>query len=145
MKILLMHNYSSRETANKLKEVLIEKEGEIRSSSTSTPEFSVYLDSIPEDLNYVYIPEFNAYYFIDNITIESRNRYTISCVKDVLETAWLNLVYKEAVIERQENLFNLYQDDEMFKTYCVPVYETYNFPTSFNKNNYVLVAFGGQS
>lgn len=144
MKILFMHNYDERESVNKHKEVLMEKEGEIRSSSASKPVFSVFLPSFPTDLNYIYIPAFESYYFIDDIVVEANGRYQISCVKDVLETVWLELVYREAIIERQENLYNLYQDDDMFKTYCVPVYETYNFPTAFNSNNYVLVAFGGQ-
>lgn len=143
MELHLMNNLSCRETANKVKELLDTKEGSLTSSSLSDPVFVISCDSLPVDVNYLYVPAFEAYYFITDISIVRNGLYKITAHKDVLETAWGVLSQQEAVIDRQQNLYNLYQADEEFNIYSKPMIETRAFPNAFNDNEYILVTFGG--
>lgn len=64
------------------------------------------------DANYAYIPHFNRYYFVDNITVMDDTRLKISCSVDVLETYKSELVGLECVLKRSETLGNAYLDDK---------------------------------
>ena len=145
MQLQLIYNASCRETANKDKTIIMSKEGSLTGSSLSSPIFIIECDYLPTNINYLYVPTFKAYYFITDITIVRNGLYKISANKDVLETAWDALSQTSAVIDRQQNLYNLYQGDEEFNIYSQPMIETRAFPTAFTDNQYILVTFGGQS
>lgn len=145
MELQLMYNASCRETANKDKTTLATKEGSLTNSSLSAPVFVIASESLPLETNYLYVPAFKAYYFISDISIVRNGLYSISAVKDVLETSWGQLSQMTAIVERQQNLYNLYQQDEEFNIYSKPMIETRSFPTAFNDNQYIMVTFGGQA
>lgn len=94
--------------------------------------------------NYMYISEFYRYYFIDDIRSINQNMWEVSAHVDVLETYKTGILANNAVIKRQQNMFNLYLDDPDFHTYNYDNIQTIKFPPNgLSKNlNYILVVNG---
>lgn len=106
----------------------------------------ILIDGIPDEnishLNYVYIPSFNRYYFVNNIEVENTNLFRLHCHVDVLKTFASGIRSNSAVISRQENNYNLYLPDGAFKTYANPHYQIVKFPSGFSGYHYVLTVAG---
>lgn len=96
------------------------------------------------DTNYLYYPEFKRYYFIKDKTSTNNDLWELHCEVDVLETFRAQVGQLEAVIQRQENMYNLYLDDGSLKAYSNPMVQTKKFPVSFNDfaPHYVMVVLG---
>lgn len=94
--------------------------------------------------NYLQIPIFGRYYFINNIVSLANWRWEISGHVDVLETYKTQILQNNAVIRRQEKKFNLYLNDEEFKTYNMEAITTLQFPeNAFDKDlKYILTVNG---
>lgn len=94
--------------------------------------------------NYMYIADFNRYYFIDDIVSVHNNQWEISGHVDVLETYKTAILNNQAVVKRQASQFNLYLDDPDFHAYNYERIQTLKFPANtFSKAlNYVLVLNG---
>lgn len=94
--------------------------------------------------NYMYIPDFSRYYFIDDIRSVRNGQWEVSAHVDVLETYKTAILANSAVVKRQENNYNLYLNDPEFKVYNGERIQTLKFPsTGFNKQlSYVLVVNG---
>lgn len=94
--------------------------------------------------NYMYISEFNRYYFIDDIVSINNGLWEISAHVDVLQTYRQEILNQEAVIRRQQNRYNLYLNDPDFQTYNYDQLQTLYFSnTGFLKTlSYVLVVNG---
>lgn len=106
---------------------------------TSRAEHDIFL------YNYMKIPQFNnRYYFIDDIVSVGQNRWEVSGHIDVLETYKSAILAQDAVIKRQEKLYNLYLNDPDFMTYNDEQLQTLYFSsTGFLKTlSYVLVVNG---
>ena len=79
--------------------------------SILNPTLIIKIDSV--DYNYVYIPEFNRYYYIDDIiTLNSRLK-EISCSVDVRQSYREQLRNTSAIIARNERYYNQYIPDNM--------------------------------
>lgn len=98
--------------------------------------------------NYLYCPDFNRYYFINNMQVLTGNRIEISCVVDVL------MSYNNAIkgltcnIVRQESKQDKYVSDSSMPLRSSTELNVYNFdrdPFSVNDVgfNYVLTVAGG--
>lgn len=94
--------------------------------------------------NYIYISDFDRYYFITDIKSLNNNRWEITGKVDVLETYATEILSNNAVVKRQQNLYNLYLDDPDFHTYNYDNIQTLKFPPNgLSKNlNYILVVNG---
>lgn len=97
--------------------------------------------------NYMYIPDFGRYYFINNITTSTQRLY-ISAHVDVL-MSYLNDIKKlRCVIERQADpgRCNQYQSDVAYRTEARFNVRVKAFPRGFDKSaaSYVLTT-GGKS
>lgn len=66
--------------------------------------------------NYAYIPEFNRFYYITDITSVRTGLWQVSMRVDVLMTYSVEIKQLTAVLERQENIYNLYCEDNMLTT-----------------------------
>lgn len=94
------------------------------------------------DANYAYIPEFGRYYFINNIICLSDKLFELQMHVDVLSTYKDGIRNNDAVISRQENAYNLYLQDGVFKTYANPHYEIKQFPTGFSGYHFIFSVAG---
>ena len=94
--------------------------------------------------NYAYIPQFSRYYFIKEITSVKSGLWEISMRVDVLESYKEQIKAQKAVVERQENEYNLYLNDPEWKVYTNKQVLTREFPSGFlNSGNYFLTVVGG--
>lgn len=92
--------------------------------------------------NYAYIPEFGRYYFITNIENVSNNIWRFSFHVDVLYTYSRQIKANHAIIERNENYYDLKLNDGLFQTQQNPRIAQYPFPSGFNTWNFVLAIAG---
>lgn len=94
--------------------------------------------------NYMYIDEFQRYYFIDDIISIHNNKWDVSGHVDVLETYKNGILAQSAVIKRQQNLFNTYLNDPEWKVYADENVVAYKFNSlGFAKSlKYVLAVAG---
>lgn len=96
--------------------------------------------------NYLYIPEFERYYFIDDI-VQVRNKlWEISAHVDVLFSFMEDILKNKAIIEKAENLTdaNLYLNDGSFVTDSRKSNEVLSFANGLSTNGtYILICAGG--
>lgn len=98
------------------------------------------------DLNYMYISEFNRYYFVTNIISLRTNLWQITAHVDVLMSWKTELLESgNGVVKRQENKYNLYLDDGIFKCYQDPLIQCINFPSGFTTQEFVLAVAGANA
>lgn len=95
--------------------------------------------------NYLYIPSFTRYYYIDNIVSVNGGLFELSCSVDVLMSFKDTIRQNKAIIERQETQNNLFFNDGSFSCYQNPHIITKTFPSGFNPSaqNYILTVAGG--
>lgn len=67
------------------------------------PSVIVNYDSSITKCNYVYIPEWDRYYYIDNITVSAGHTLTLNCVVDVLNSFKDEIKNLTVNVERNEN------------------------------------------
>lgn len=96
------------------------------------------------DFNYMYIPEFHRYYFITGITSVKKGLWQIDGHCDVLESYKEQIKTQKAVVERQEQKYNLYLNDPDWRIYRNKQVLTRTFPDGFlDTGVYYLTVVGG--
>lgn len=85
----------------------------------------------------------NRYYYVDDIIAVVNKLVEIRCHVDVLMTYKDAIRTNTAIIQRQENQWNLYLNDGTFKIYQNPIVLTREFPTGFTTQSFVLALAGG--
>lgn len=93
----------------------------------------------PASCNYVYIDEFNRYYYINNIVCVSNDIYEIHCHVDVLKTYASGIRSNSAVVSRQQKDYSLYLQDGYYKAYANPNFEIKKFPGGFSGHHYIFI------
>ena len=91
--------------------------------------------------NYCYIPEFGRYYYINNITLTNK-LYELSMHVDVLMSYKEEIRSNNAIVSRQENKYNLYLQDGVFKTKAFPNMQIIQFPYGFTDFNFIFSVAG---
>lgn len=105
-----------------------------------------YNGDISKNINYVYIEEYNRYYYINDIINLTGGRYEIHCSVDVLESFKDKILKLKAVIDKQKGReqSNLYYDDNSFKLLNKEFNAVINFPNGFlNEGEFILITAGG--
>lgn len=147
-------NTSDRRTANKTLELIASKDCEFKGDvDVLRPVLLLTGDASTYSLcNYVQIPAFNRYYYATVKSVPG-GMVEISCSRDPLTTAWhLGLPDRSAVIERQENNWNLYLNDGTLKAYANDLIQTKKFTLpspvpvgeigGFSSPQYVVIVAG---
>ena len=118
-----------------------------RDTSIIDPVFEVSYSADVFTSNYIHVPAFGRYYFINNITA-SQQRLYISCHVDVLMSYHDQIDALECVIERQEHTGRCdeYINDRAYMSEARFNIRTIPFPHKFNKasSSFVLTT-GGES
>lgn len=91
--------------------------------------------------NYAYIEEFGRFYYINNIVCKG-HLFELDMHVDVLKTHANGIRANEAVISRQEQNYNLYLQDGVFKTYANPHIQIKQFPSGFSGYHFVFSVAG---
>ena len=99
------------------------------------------------EYNYMYIPDFDHYYYINGCDIVKNGLYQIKEVRsDVLMTYKEQFVSLSAIIDKTNNieLADEYMNDGSFVTSNKTYNTIYNFPSGFNDDpDYILLTAGG--
>ena len=113
-------------------------------TSIFNPVVILQTDASVYNFNYMHIPAFGRFYFITDIRSIGNNRWEVSGHVDVLNTYASGILNNDAVIKRQQNLYNLYLNDPDFQTYNNDVIQTKKFTDSeFSKNLTYVLAING--
>ena len=92
--------------------------------------------------NYFYITETGRYYYIDqSLTTVNNELISITGDVDVLMSHAAVIRSQTAIIARQENNYNLYLDDGMFRLQQKPIIQQKIFPNGFDFNYYTYVLY----
>lgn len=92
--------------------------------------------------NYISIPTFGRFYFVNNIRSIRNGLVEFSCHCDVLSSFASSIRGNSAIIKRQENKWNLYLNDGSLKIYQNPNVLTRAFPSGFTTQEFVLAVAG---
>ena len=115
-------------------------------TSVENPIILVRSGSNISGYNYMYIPDFHRYYYIEEIVSVNNGLWELHGHVDVLQTYGNHIRQQTATCKRQEQLFNMYLDDPEFKTYNKSKIVTKLFTggNGLTKNmQYILVVAGG--
>lgn len=142
MYINLYRNSSPANYVDKQITEIISLEGILREpTSIIDPVVTIQKDS-PMGFNYVHIPIFNRYYFVTGISSENNNLVAVAMHVDVLMTYKIEIMQMEAIIKRQENMYNTYLDDGIYKAYQNTKHKIIKFPNGFTDFSYILALAG---
>lgn len=111
-------------------------------SSIIDPVITIEYSGSLATCNYMTISEFERLYFVNDIIVKHNGLYEIHAHCDVLSSAGNELDDCLGIVRRQENAWNLYLDDGVFKAYSNPMVVTKEFPSGFNTQNFVLAVAG---
>lgn len=100
------------------------------------------IDAYVTSINYAHIPEFGRYYFVQNIESVRTGLWRVHCHVDVLYTYRSAIRSNSAIIERNENEYDLLLNDGIFRTQQNPRIAQFPFPSGFNTWNFVLAIAG---
>lgn len=97
--------------------------------------------SLAPSYNYVYITEFNRYYYVRDITY-SQQRYYIALEVDVLKSFNAGIKALEVIANRSSSRFNVYQPDNSIPFLQKNVIATQKFPYGFDTESLILAVNG---
>lgn len=144
MEIILYYNNSEKIKLDKDLTQIGTIEGRLfQNTSITKPSIMFDLDTTVFSANYLYIPQFNRYYFITDIVNVSANKWQIQARVDVLTSFKSAIRENTAIIERQENEYNLYLDDKYYRAYQNEDVQYKKFSGSLPSDKYILVVNGG--
>lgn len=145
MNIDLYQNYSQPNKLYKNLSYISRLTGNLREESSAiNPSILIQYDGFIT-ANYCYIPEFNRYYFITNITSVRNNLWRIDCKVDVLQTYNSYISSNDCVLARSEYYYNLYLHDNDLPIYEDTFTSTEIFPNdNFNTWKNILILGGSK-
>lgn len=142
MTIKLYNNTSAPNYVSKTITLVEELSGTLRESTSIVDPVVTIERSSPVGFNYVQIPEFGRYYYVTGVSSEINGLIAISLHCDVLMTYASEIRNMDAIVKRQENEFNLYLDDGIFKAYQNTKHKIIAFPYGFTQYSYILALAG---
>ena len=142
--VILQNNESEKNRLDKSITDVATASGVLKGSDNIiAPTFLIEGDpSTFRNVNYLTVTEFNRKYFITDIIVVRKNLFQVTCHVDVLSTYATQIRENSAIIARQENDWNLYLNDGVFKVYQNPDVITTNFPSGFNSTSFALALAG---
>lgn len=96
------------------------------------------------NLNYITISDFRRSYFVKNVKSIKQNLWEVTCHVDVLSSFASEIKSNTAIVNRQENKWNLFLNDDSIRCYQNPTIVTREFPSGFYPNtpSYILLVAG---
>jgi len=97
------------------------------------------------DINYMYIPTFKRYYYVNNIVALTGSRIALECACDVLNSFKNDILKCKAIINKQQSssLSSKYIDDNSYVTECRTVVQAKEFPHGFTSTANIIITAGG--
>ena len=120
-------------------------EGVLR-NETSVTHPTILIDTYnPSSYNYMYIPDFNRYYYITDIVSVRNGLWRVSGKVDVLMSFKQGINTCPIVLANtQTTMLDRYMTGEMWKTLVKTKTDIINFPSGLNNTGeYILITSGG--
>ena len=146
MNVEIYKNLSENSVIGKTKTLVYQTPCEIKGeSSIINPVLILQYNEQLFSSNYVYIPSWSRYYFIDDVRVLTGGRVEISLSVDVLES------FKDAILElnvilsdTEQTGLNRYLPSESFVVNCKHKTDIVNFSNGLLDNGeYILITAGG--
>ena len=148
MNIKIYHNYSANNKLNKNISLLIEKNVKLKNETNIIRPTIILTGDISNNMNYVYIPKFNRYYYTVDKKSINNEMYEIFLEVDVLMSFKEIILNLHCIIDKQQDLSNInkYYNDGSFIVSSKEFIKTINFPNGFNENGeFILITAGGNN
>lgn len=144
MNIILYTNVSEKNKIGKTLQNETTISGSLRSdTSIIDPAIIIYHDN-PAIFNYAYIPEFNRYYFINNIECFRTGVWRLSMHVDVLESFKTELENIDIIVADSTDNGNDYLPGSQWKTKVKDKTDIVNFPDGLlESGEFILITAGG--
>lgn len=145
MHITLMVNNSEKNKINKSLSDAVTFSGTLRDeTSIINPVILMELEN-PSNYNYAYIPEFDRYYFINDMVSVNNNLWRISLKVDVLESFKNQILASSAILSDTENTgLDKYMSGNVWKSRVKESTSIINFPSGLSENgHFILITAGG--
>ena len=141
------YNKSDKRYANKTLEVVYDdvELTYIDSTNIMRPILKLGKAIDPLSFNYVYIPEFKRYYFVEKPPTFENGFYRVELKTDTLVSFKEYYKNQNVIVARNEYLFNMYLDDQKYKVQNRTAVRTVVFPSGFMGHNIVLGVVGKNS
>ena len=144
--IVLMNNQQELNKISKTPTTVMTLTGTLKEETDIVdPVIVIEYNGTLTNTNYMYISEFNRYYFITKVESVRTGLWRIYAHCDVLKTYSEAILGTECVVARSENRFNLFLNDNAFKAYSNPRIQIAKFPQKFEGEDYVLIMKGTQA
>ena len=146
MDIILYNNISSKENLNKTLTDELKLTGTLRNSTSIIRPIFVVSDYNVVTKNYCYIPEFNRFYYITDITSVNNNLWQITCEVDVLMSFVNDILNLDVIIDKQvDDYVNKYIEDNSYTVENKRFNQVIPFSVSFDEEpKYILITAGGE-
>ena len=141
--------YTMTDEKNKLNKTLgtgAEFEGTLREeTSVINPSLIIESNSNISSYNYMYISDFNRYYFIKDITSVRNNLWRVSAHVDVLMSFKSAIDSCPIILDaNQANILETYMNGDAWKTSVKSKTDIISFSSGFNSTGeFVLITSGG--
>ena len=145
MHITLLRNNSEKNKLNKSLSDAITLTGTLKDETSIINPVVLMELSNPSNYNYAYIPEFNRYYFINDIVSVKNGLWRISLTVDVLESFKDSIMNVSAIISDTENIgLDKYMSGDVWKTKVKETTNIIKFPNGLSENgHFILITAGG--
>lgn len=145
MNIILYKCNSPRYFLTKVLGAMTQFTGELRAeSSVIDPVIQVEASNLAT-YNYMYIPEFSRFYFIENIESVRTGLWRLTCHVDVLSTYKTEILAHQAIVSKinDSDKSNLMIDDSQWVVENKKVNSVIYFPSGLNdEGEYILITAG---
>lgn len=146
MTVELYKNLSENNVIGKTKTLVYQAECEIKGeSSVINPVLILQYNEQIFTSNYVSIPAWSRYYFIDDVRVMTGGRVEVSLSVDVLESFKDSILGLNVILSDTEQTgVNRYLPSESFVTNCKSKTDIVNFSSGLLDNGeYILITAGG--
>ena len=127
MNIELYYNKSDKRVLNKTLERQNNVTGHFKENSSIIDPVIILSTNVDiYKYNYVHIPKFNRYYFIQGVEV-SQQRYIVTCKSDVLMSFKDAILKQNAQVIRNATRYNVKLEDDRQKLLQYSHYDTYSF------------------
>lgn len=145
MLIQFYYNQSDERTIFKNIAPGVSLNGALRDSSSMIEPVILIQSAAPIHYNYAYIPDFERYYFVSNVTSVRTGLWLVEMRVDVLMSFKNDIANYKIVIDKQTEMENSdeYIDDNSLVCNAIHFNRVYNFARGFNNApEYILITAG---
>lgn len=147
MNIVLYQNISEPMVVDKFITEVATLEGSLRHETPVSSPRILIEGTFPANVNYVYIPDFSRYYYVDEITHYRAEAWYLSLRCDVLMSFKQGIRNSQVIVEETATLpagGNMYLPGDAFVSTVKKKTDVVPFPQGFeNDPYYILLTAGG--